>query len=172
MAEIRSTLDLVMERTRHLTMSDSDKREQAAAEFRTALNGLIQKYLDGDTDVDRFREQLLQVEQRASFSDEGLVIGEIAKRIDPEADNRLLLDLLQSACGVDVSGIRILLEECTQAVDNWAETAHKLAIGDLKEKGISGSAVVPNLDSDKTWVMRRKEIVEQCRESLKADYYG
>jgi hypothetical protein len=169
MAEIKSTLDLVMERTRHLTMSDGDKREQAAAEFKTALNGLIMKYLDGDSDVDRFREQLSRLEKNCSFSDREMVVGEIARRIDPEADNRLLLDLLQSTCGLNVSGIQVLLKECAQAVDNHAEAARKRVTGDLKENGILGSAVVPNLDSDKTWVMRRKEIFEQCRESLQAE---
>jgi hypothetical protein len=158
-----------MERTRHLTMSDSDKREQATAEFKTALNGLIQKYLDGDSDVDRFREQLSRLEKNCSFSNREIVVGEITRRIDPESDNRLLLDLLQSACGLNVAGIQVLLKECARAVDNLAETAGKRVTEDLKGNGISGSAVVPNLDSDKTWVMRRKEIVEQCRESLKAE---
>lgn len=169
MAEIKSTLDLVMERTRHLTMSESDKREQAAAEFMTAVNRLIQKYLDGNFDLDRFREQLSLLEKNCSSSNIGMVVGEIARRIDPETENRLLLDLLQSACGLNVSGIQVLLSECAQTVDSQAETVGKRVTGDLKENGISGSAVVPNLDSDKTWVMRRKEIIEQCRESLKVE---
>jgi hypothetical protein len=169
MAEIKSTLDLVMERTRHLTMSDSDKRDQAAGEFKTALNVLIQKYLDKDIDTDKFREQLLQLEKRVTFSDKGMVIGEIGRRIDPGTDNRLLLDLLQSASGVSVSGIRILLKECAQTVDKQAETARERIKGDLKNEGISGSAVVPNLDSDEGWVIRRNEITEQCRESLQTE---
>jgi hypothetical protein len=169
MAEIKSTLDLVMERTRHLTMSDSDKREQAAAEFKDVLNRLIQKYLDGDSDAGRFREQLLQLQQGASISDKGTVIREIGRRIDPEADNQLLIDLLQHGCGVDVSGIQILLKECSQNVDSKAIRTSERIKEDLKKRGVSGSAVVPNADSDKTWVKRRNEIVEQFRELLKAE---
>jgi hypothetical protein len=169
MAEIKSTLDLVMEKTRHLTMTDNDKLEQAAAEFKAALNGLIQQYLDRGADTDRFREQLYSLEQSGSFSDRGIVIGEIARRIDPDVDNRLLLDLLQSACEVDVSGIRILLEKCVQAVDREADAAHRRAMEELGKRGISGSAVVPNFHADKAWGMKRNEIVEQCREALKAE---
>jgi hypothetical protein len=158
-----------MERTRHLTMSDSDKREQAAAEFKDALNRLVQKYLDGGSDAGRFREQLLQLQQSASISDKGTVIGEIGRRIDPEADNQLLLELLQHGCGVDVSGIQILLEGCSQTVDSEAVRASDRIREDLKQRGVSGSAVVPNPDLDRIWVQKRKEIVEQFRESLKTE---
>ena len=47
MAEVKSTLELVMERTRHMTLSEEDKREQALAEFKKSLGGLLQKVQDG-----------------------------------------------------------------------------------------------------------------------------
>jgi hypothetical protein len=166
MAEVKSTLELAMERTRHLTMSDSDKREQAAAEFKDAVSRLIQKYLDGKSDAERFRNQLFQLRQGSPISDMGIVIREIGRRIDPEADNQPLLDLLQLGCGVDVSPLRILLKEYSQSVDSEAAGMFERLKEDLKKKGVSGSAVVPNLDSDTAWVTRRKEIVERFRESL------
>lgn len=57
MAEIKSTLELVMERTRNLSMSDEDKLEQAAKEFKDAVNRLCLKYLDGHIDIESFREK-------------------------------------------------------------------------------------------------------------------
>jgi len=46
MAEVKSTLELVMERTRHLTLTEDEKREQAVAEFKGSLGGLLQKVQD------------------------------------------------------------------------------------------------------------------------------
>lgn len=169
MAEIKSTLDLVMERTRHLTMSESDKRDQAAARFKTALNRLIRQYLDKDLDAGRFREQLSRLEHSGNFSDRGIVLDEIARRIDPDSDNRLLFDLLQSACRVNASGIRNLLEDCARTVVAEAGAVHDRLRKELREKGISGGAVVPNVESDAVWVEKRKEMIGKCRESLRAE---
>ena len=46
MAEIKSTLDLVMEKTRHLTLSDEEKQEQKENEFKIKLKGPAQKFQD------------------------------------------------------------------------------------------------------------------------------
>jgi len=46
MAEIKSTLDLVMEKTRHLTLSDEEKQEQKEKEFNKKLKGPAQKIQD------------------------------------------------------------------------------------------------------------------------------
>ena len=39
MTEIKSTLDLVMEKTRHLILSDEEKQEQKENEFKKKLKG-------------------------------------------------------------------------------------------------------------------------------------
>ena len=62
MAEIKSTLELVMQRTSHLSMSEEDKRKQAAKEFKEAVNRLARKYLDGQIDLDRFRAEFSRLE--------------------------------------------------------------------------------------------------------------
>ena len=46
MGEIKSTLDLVMEKTRHLTLSQKEKEEQKQIEVNKRLKGLLQKYQD------------------------------------------------------------------------------------------------------------------------------
>ncbi len=52
MAEIKSTLELVLERTKHLVMSDDEKKQMELDEHLEKLPGQVQKYLDGLIDVD------------------------------------------------------------------------------------------------------------------------
>lgn len=59
MGEIKSTLDLVMDKTRHLTLSDEEKQEQKEKEFKKNLKGPAQKFQDIK---DRF-DKLLVVEK-------------------------------------------------------------------------------------------------------------
>jgi hypothetical protein len=46
MAEIKSTLDLVMEKTKNLNLSNAEKQDQKNKEMESRLRGLVQKYQD------------------------------------------------------------------------------------------------------------------------------
>ena len=56
MGEIKSTLDLVMEKTRHLTLSREEKEEQKRVEVNKRLKGLVQKYQDNLLKKDRLEK--------------------------------------------------------------------------------------------------------------------
>jgi hypothetical protein len=47
MGEIKSTLDLVMEKTKDLTLSSEEKKAQKQKEIENRIKGLLQKYQDG-----------------------------------------------------------------------------------------------------------------------------
>ncbi len=51
MAEIKSTLELALERTKHLIMSDDEKKQMELEEHLEKLPGYVQKYLDGLVDI-------------------------------------------------------------------------------------------------------------------------
>ncbi len=146
MAEVKSTLELVMERTRHLTMSEEDKREQAAAEFHSAVKRLIQKYLDGQINLDSFRDELDRLQ--GSHSAMATAATEIAGRIDPFVDNGLLLDLIKYGLGEDTSRIEAALQNFRETVDREDCRASERIKAELLERGISGSAVIPNIEAD------------------------
>ncbi len=167
MAEIKSTLELVMERTRHLHMTEEDKRKQAAAAFKEAVSRLVRKSLDGQINLDRFQAELnrLGPEDAQGKADAAVEIG---RRIDPAADNTLLLDLLKHGLGFDTSGIEGILDRFRQTIDSQqGEVVERIRI-DLLDKGISGSAVIANPEADKDWAGRRMEMFETARVELAA----
>ena len=47
MGEIKSTLDLVLEKTKHLSQSSEEKQAQIQKDIENRVNGILQKYLDG-----------------------------------------------------------------------------------------------------------------------------
>ena len=166
MAEIKSTLELAMERTRHLTMSEEDKRNHAAREFKEIVNGLTLRYLEGQIDLDRFQAEFSRL-QAGPFG-KAEAAAEIGRRIDPTADNSLVLDLIKHGLGYDISGIEAILKKFSETLHSEdRRTAGRIRV-DLLNKGISGSAVIPNLDADKDRAARREEIFEACREELDA----
>ena len=47
MGEIKSTLDLVLEKTKNLNLSSEEKQEQKQKEVENRIKGMMQKYQDG-----------------------------------------------------------------------------------------------------------------------------
>ena len=47
MGEIKSTLDLVLEKTKNLTLSSEEKESQKQKEVENRIKGMVQKYQDG-----------------------------------------------------------------------------------------------------------------------------
>lgn len=166
MAEIKSTLELAMERTRNLTMSEEDKRKQAAKEFKEAVNGLVLRFLNGQIDPDRFQAEFGRLETGAFGKLEAAA--EIGRRITPAADNSLLLDLIKHGLGYDVSGIEAILKTFRERLDSEDRRAAERIRADLLNKGISGSAVIPDPDADKGRAARHEEILEAFGEELDA----
>lgn len=166
MGEIKSTLDLVMERTRHLTMSDADRREQATGEFRTAVNRLVLKYLDGEIDVDSFHDHFHRLDGSASPSGKRLAAGEIIKRLDFSGDNGPLLDLLKHGVGLDVAKIDAILQNFLSACTSERRNSEHMAMQLLFNKGIAGSAVIPHLEADVSWAEKQQRMVERTRQEL------
>jgi hypothetical protein len=162
MAEIKSTLELVMERTRHLTLSDEERREQALAEYKKSLGGLIQRFHDGFLTPNSFRGELLRLQESSQVTDIGIIFDEIGKRLDLDGDNAWALDLLAGAIGAQWEGIAAVLGKYREALEGLAgNRSDEAKRGIEKEWGISGTAVLPNLAADPGWAAEQQRLRER-----------
>jgi hypothetical protein len=166
MGEIKSTLELVMERTRNLTLTEEEKREHALSKFKSSLNGLLQKYQERALSLDQFGKELRQLQESSGFNSRELLIGEMLRRLDLGKDNRIILDLMEVVCGIQTKGLLSILGQYDDAVREGG----KLWTGKIRERllmrGISGSAVAPNLEADEEWAAEQSEIREKFNHRL------
>jgi len=81
--------------------------------------------------------------------------------------NESLLELLNEICGLDISGLETLFHGFQDAVGFASEKRIKEVKADLAEKRfISGSAVVPNLETDNELILTFKEIKDKFDQIL------
>jgi hypothetical protein len=164
MGEIKSTLDLVLEKTSHLTLSEEEKREQKQKEASKSLAALLQRYQDGKLDVQRMGEELDQLVKTGDGPDEAMVGDEIMGRIELGGDNKPWLVLLQDRYRIDLAGVQSVEEDFRQATEAAATRRNEEIRKELQQlRRISGSAVVPNLDADQVWIKEQQ--------SIAANYY-
>ncbi len=167
MAEIKSTLELVLERTQHLHMTEEDRRKQAEKEFSEALCGLVSKHLDGQLSIDRFKDELDRLDEPGGARTMRAA-AEICGRIDPSSDNSALLDLLEKGLGLDVSGMQTALKRFGEKLRAAEELAAEKNRAVLLQRGVSGVAAIPNLEADAEWHEKREEMIETVKWELAA----
>ncbi|MBN2687991.1 MAG: hypothetical protein JXR85_07410 [Deltaproteobacteria bacterium] len=152
MAEIKSTLDLMLEKTRHMTLSDEEKKELLLKEINGKIKGWIQKFRDRRLTAEEIRTELNRARQDyASAEVIKLFKKSLIRSIEPDGDNAPAFDLLERVLGEDTSRMSLLLDTFNREMEQEKKRIADQRGRQLSEQGISGSAVVPNHVKDGEW---------------------
>jgi hypothetical protein len=166
MGEIRSTLDIIMEKTKDLTMSDAEKEEFRRKTLSGKLKGLVQKFIDSQMSVHSMRSEIESEREKNHALVDELLKAELIERFEPDGDNDKVFELLEDLLGMDTGLLEVPIGEFKEKVNQ-----EKIAVMDglrqkLAEREISGPAVVPNLTHDETWSSFYEESKGACMEQL------
>jgi hypothetical protein len=153
MGEIKSTLDLVMEKTRHLTLSQEEKDAQKKVEVHKRLKGLVQKYQDNLLKKDQLEKELDSLKKTYDMNVDEIWLNLLLSSLEPGRHYQMYLELLNEICGLNVSGLEKIFQDFKGAVKSATEERVREIKADLaKKRFISGTAVVPNIESDREWL--------------------
>jgi len=159
MGEIKSTLDLVMEKTKNLSLSDEERQGQKNKEIESRIRGLLQKFNDQALSADKLGSEYRKLQKDYDLPGNAHLIEEICRQIELGKDNHAFFDLLARFKVTDIEGITSVLHEFDDVIDAAARKQSKILQAKLaKEHFISGPAVVPNLEADKAWQEQAGEI--------------
>ncbi|MCD6295841.1 MAG: hypothetical protein J7M30_01660 [Deltaproteobacteria bacterium] len=168
MAEIKSTLDIIMEKTRDMTMTDEEKRELKRREMAGKFKGLVQKFLDNIIDLDRLKVEAAALGEGHEDMFRRVSMQETMGRIGPEGDNEPVLKILESTTGMDTGPIREFITDFERKLEKERAVHENGLKKRLKKKGISGSAVIPNLDADSQW----RDYVSKLNKTFRKEVAG
>lgn len=151
MAEIKSTLDLVMERTKHLTMSTEEKTGQRKMDFEKKLNGLLQQYADKALSVEELMEKVTGLQTHLPTEDHSLPVSAVIRRIRPGRDNTHWLSLVMQMAPDALRPLEDALADYRDKDANLARQGEQRFLKKLdRDHAIHGAAVAPNLCKDVT----------------------
>ena len=146
MAEIKSTLDLVMERTKHLTMSTEERAGQQKKDFEKKLKGLLQQYADNILSIDELLEKITVLSKDRQIDDRKLVVSTVVQRIQPDLDNEHWLSLVGRLAPAVYTPLKEALADYRDKVAVLSKKGEQRLLERLARKyGIQGPAIVPNL---------------------------
>ncbi len=161
MAKIKSTLDLVMERTKNLSMTDADKEKLRTKEGADKVRAWIQRYIDGKINAYEMRNNLdAAIEKLPEIRD--ILKQELVSHIRPGHDNSAIMNALERVFDINPGPVEELIAASqTQLITRKQHHLTQL-LSDLKQGGVYGTAVVPNINKSSQW----QESVLQAREDL------
>jgi len=166
MGEIRSTLDIIMEKARGVEVTDKDKAGFLMHEVEGKIRGLLQKVLDGFVDAEGLTSEIEAMDLDRQAVAIKALRRECLERLVLEGDNALLLKILSRVAGANTGTIETILlryRDDLQArrVDRAAALKEQIRV-----RGISGAAVLPNLKADPEWVRWSDEARDRFHREL------
>jgi len=161
MGKIRSTLDIVMERTKNLSMTQDDRQKLKLKEQGDTVRAWSQRYLDGKMTIRELASQLStagddRIEMQALLKEE--LIGNIRL----EEDNSRVLDALADLSLLDRERAERVIRYRQEELEKQKTSMLDSLKIDLAHQGFRGSAVIPNLARSRAW----QEILRQAQEDL------
>ena len=158
MAEIKSTLELVMEKTSGLVQTEDDRKLEKARELENRAKGILLALEEG-------RETLEDLPNLIAGDDKddllSALICQTAENLTLESAPSLyevLSALCEKACSAPAEEITSLAAEYQSRGSVLTQEASDRFLDELAARGISGSAVSPNPDADPDYVLSLAEL--------------
>ncbi len=167
MAEIKSTLDLIMEKTQNMVLTEDEKEEIRRKELNGKIKGWIQQYRDNIMSLNAIKSEIQKEEKDRQVELKKTLKKESIQRIEPDEDNTKSFQLLKEILGINKDSIINMINRFQEMQDTEKINKTNEMKNRLNEKGISGTAVVPNLDSDKEWNGYYLNLKKEFKEKIK-----
>jgi hypothetical protein len=167
MAKIKSTLDLVMERTKNIAINQADKEALQRKEWEDKARGWVKMLVDGKIAMRELVKEYSEESPRYRPL-AGILRRNLLGEIDPDADNGIVLQALAELLGVDAAPISGSIKEYHVRHERHRQE-HQVRLRNMfEEMGISGTALVPNLEGDDAWIAFVKGLKEQFTQEIMA----
>ena len=134
MAKIKSTLDLVMERTKNLAMSREDREALQRKEWEDKARGWVQMLMDQKITIDELMKDFT-VESSRYNALADILHAELTRHIDPDGDNSLILKTLTEVLGLEVKPFADFINDYHARYELYRQEHQGRMLSELKARG-------------------------------------
>ena len=178
MGEIKSTLELAMERTKKFALSDKDKEEMKQKEVSQKASSLFHRYRNGHLSLNEVRKEVEKMEGKsATMVKESLLfqwIDALSLNDDDEKTLKGIESLKQQGIDEIKEKFHHLLSQYREEKEKVKEKMRGQLSDALKREEIYGSAVEPNLEKSDLWNKESEKLdlsykakLEEIKEQLR-----
>ncbi len=151
MAEIKSTLELAMERTKKMVISREEREEIKEKEFLHKVNSLFHRYREGRLLLNEILREIERMDEKVRPWVKENLLSQWIEALSLDEDHERILKGIESLKQRDIEDIRQKIHDLLSQYQGEKEGVKKKGMAQLTEAlkngGIYGSAVEPNLET-------------------------
>ena len=154
MAEIKSAIEIAMERTKSLHLSSEEKARLKEEELQSKARGLVNRFLEVDLHFREVEKELAKYSPEQRSQVEKSMIEDFTAGMDPDRDNELIFQGIETLAPDKkktlLKGKELQKEYLTQK-EKERQKVEKTLRKKLEPMGISGPAVLPKVEGTREW---------------------
>jgi hypothetical protein len=158
MAEIKSTLELAMERTKKFAISEKEKEEMKQKEVLQKATSLFHRYREGYLSLNEILKEIEKMEKKAANPVKESLLSQWIDALSLNDDDERTLRGVESLKQRNIDEVKQkfhhLLSQYQEEKERVGEKLRAQFTEALKKDGIYGSAAEPKLEGNEPW---RKE---------------
>ncbi len=155
MGEIKSTLELAMERTKRLSVSEKEKEEMKQKEVLQKATVFFHRYREGSLSLNDIMREIGKMERKEGMTVRESLLSRWIGSLSLDDENERILKGVESLKGKSIGGTRQkiahLLSQYRSEKEEIKKKIGAQLIESLKGDGIWGSAVEPKLEGSELW---------------------
>jgi hypothetical protein len=171
MGEIKSTLELAMERTKKFAISEKEKEEMKQKEVLQKATRLFYGYRDGHLPLNEILKQIERMENKTATTVKELLLSQWVDTLSLDYEEERILKGIESLEQRDIHEVkqkfRNLLSQYQGEKEKVKEKARLQLIEGLRKDGIYESAVEPKLEGSELWKKENESL--NCSYQIKLD---
>ena len=171
MAEIKSSIELAMEKTRGLHLSREEKEKLQEEELHSKAHNLVSRFLEVDFHLKEVEKELAKYDPPQREKLEKLVLQYLIEAIQLDRDNDLIfqgIESFQEKSKSIIKKMRELIEEYRNRKQKDYQKTEGVLLAKLERQGISGSAVKPKIEGSREW----EEAIAKFRPAFEAQLHA
>jgi len=179
MGEIKSTLELAMERTKKFAISEKEKEEMKQKEALQKATGLFHRYREGHLSLNEILKQIEKMEKKTAVTVKESLLSQWIDALSLDDDDERILKGIESLNRRSIDEVKQkfnhLLAQYQREKEKVKEKVRAQFTEALRKDGIYGSAVEPKLEGGELWKKENEKLdhsyglkLEEIKQQLRA----
>lgn len=168
MAEIKSSIEIAMEKTKHLILDEEGKKALREKELREKISAILRRFMSELIDKDGFLKEYEGVDIKEK---ERILFDIIVEEYDFFSKDQKVLALFDLLKKGIFERLRREIETFKRKYDEELEKRRMIVrarvLERLKEIGLTGDGFEPNLEVFEEWKNEEREVLELFKKRIK-----
>jgi len=170
MGEIKSTLELAMERTKKFAISEKEKEEIKQKEVSQKATSLFHRYREGFLPLNDILKEIEKMEKKTATMVKESLLSQWVDALSLEDDDERTLKAIESLKGGSIDEVKqkfhSLLSQYLNEKEKVKEKVKVQFTEALRKDGIYGSAVEPKLEGTELWKKENEKLDHSYKKKL------